>query len=74
MKVILNVPENLETKTFDVSIYLASKLYEDGLLTSGQAAEMAGVSKRTFIEIMGKYGVSVFSTSVDQLSQDIENA
>jgi len=74
MKVILNVPENLETKTFDVSMYLASKLYEDGLLSSGQAAEMVGVSKRTFIEIMGKYGVSVFSTSVDQLSQDIENA
>jgi predicted HTH domain antitoxin len=74
IKVILNVPENLETKTFDVSMYLASKLYEDGLLSSGQAAEMVGVSKRTFIEIMGKYGVSVFSTSVDQLSQDIENA
>jgi hypothetical protein len=35
---------------------------------------MAGVSKRTFIELMGKFGVSVFSTSVDDLRSDINNA
>jgi len=55
-------------------MYLASKLYEDGLLSSGQAAEMVGVSKRTFIEMMGKYGVSVFSPSPETLNQDIMNA
>lgn len=74
MKVILNVPDNLRTRTFDLSMYLASKLYEDGLLSSGQAAEMVGVSKRTFIEMMGKYGVSVFSPSPETLNQDIMNA
>jgi predicted HTH domain antitoxin len=74
MKVILNVPDNLRTQTFDLSMYLASKLYEDGLLSSGQAAEMVGVSKRTFIEMMGKYGVSVFSPSPETLNQDIMNA
>lgn len=74
MKVVLNIPENINSKTFDVSVYIASKMYEDGILSSGQAAEMVGLSKRTFIEILGKYGVSLFSQSTDDLKKDIENA
>jgi len=72
--IILNIPENINLKTFDFSIYLASKMYEDKILSTGQAAELAGLSKRAFIEIMGKYGVSVFSTSTDDLLNDISNA
>jgi len=74
MKVVLNIPENIDTRTFDFSIYVASKMYEDGLISAGQASEMVGISKRAFIEILGKYGVSVFSTSIDDLNRDIENA
>ncbi len=74
MKVTLTMPESIQSKTFDLALYVASKMYEDGLLSAGQASEMAGVSKRTFIELMGKYGVSVFSTSVDDLRSDINNA
>jgi predicted HTH domain antitoxin len=60
MKVTFNLPESIDFKTFDLSIYVASKMYEDGLLSSGQAAEMIGLSKRAFLEILGKYGVSIF--------------
>jgi predicted HTH domain antitoxin len=74
MKVTLNFPESLDFKLFDISMYVAAKLFEDGLLTSGQAAEMVGVSKRAFLEIIGKYGVSVFSKSMDELAKDIGNA
>ena len=74
MRIVLKIPENINSKTFDVSIYLAAKMYEDKLLSSGQAAEMVGLSKRTFIEILGKYGVSLFSQSTDDLKKDIENA
>jgi len=73
-KIILNIPENINMKTFDFSVYVASKMYEDGLVTAGQASEMAGLSKRAFIEILGKYGVSLFSQSVDDLHKDIANA
>ena len=72
--ILINIPESINLKTFDFSIYLASKMYEDKILTAGQAADLAGLSKRTFIEMMGKYGVSVFSTSSDDLSNDIANA
>ena len=73
-KVILNLPENLNLKVFDFSVYVASKMYEDGLVSAGQAAEIVGISKRAFIEILGKSGVSLFSPSVDDLDKDIANA
>jgi len=73
-KIILNIPENINMKTFDFSVYVASKMYEDGLVSAGQASEMAGLSKRAFIELLGKYGVSMFSQSVEDLDKDIANA
>ena len=74
MKITLNIPENVEIKEFDFIVYVASKLYEDGLVTAGQAAEMAGLSKKSFVEIIGKYGVSLFSQSDEDLLNDIKNA
>jgi predicted HTH domain antitoxin len=70
----INIPENVDLKDFDFSMMLAAKLYEEGKLSSGQAAEMTGLSKRTFIELLGLYGVSVFSDSVSELHSDIANA
>ncbi|HOT14322.1 MAG TPA: UPF0175 family protein [Bacteroidales bacterium] len=72
--ITLNIPDDINLKTLDLSIYLASKMYEDEIISSGQAAKMVGLSKRSFIEIMGKYGVSVFSSSTDDLLSDIKNA
>jgi predicted HTH domain antitoxin len=72
--VVLSVPDTEISPAFDISVYLAGKLYEDGLLSAGQAAALANLSKRTFIEIMGKYGVSPFSSNVDDLLEDIANA
>jgi predicted HTH domain antitoxin len=75
MKTIqLQIPDEIELKEQDFLMIIASKLYEDGILSSGQAAKMAGLSKRTFIELLGKYGVSVFSSSISDLDSDIANA
>ncbi|MFM2291522.1 MAG: hypothetical protein RIS29_1335 [Bacteroidota bacterium] len=75
MKTIhINVPEDIDLKDYDYSMIIATKLYEDGKLSSGQAAEIAGLSKRTFIELLGRYGVSVFSNSIEDLNNDITNA
>ena len=70
----LNIPDSVDKGDNELAMIIASKLYEDGTLSSGQAAELAGLTKRTFIELLGKYGVSVFSNSVDDLESDIENA
>ncbi|MEM8965288.1 MAG: UPF0175 family protein [Bacteroidota bacterium] len=71
--ITLKVPESLQLSNFDVEMIVATKLYEDGKLSSGQAAEMVGVSKRTFIELLGKYGVSVFGYDFEELQKDLEN-
>jgi predicted HTH domain antitoxin len=72
--IVLNIPNTKELHSFDFSVYLAGKLYEDEILSSGQAAVVANLSKRTFIELMGKYGISPFSTKVEDLIEDINNA
>ena len=70
----INIPDNVEMSDYDFSMMVAAKLYEEKKLSSGEAAAMVGLSKRTFIEVLGKYGVSLFSSSVSDLHSDIENA
>lgn len=73
-KLTIKIPTQIDTRVFDIQIYLAAKLYEDAILSSGQAAEIAGISKRAFIEILGHYGVSAFGESLKDLNSDIANA
>jgi len=70
----INIPDSVEMSDYDFSMMVAAKLYEDKKLSSGQAAEIVGLSKRAFIEILGKYGVSLFSNSISDLHSDIANA
>ncbi|MFD1468391.1 UPF0175 family protein [Hymenobacter caeli] len=43
-------------------------------LSLGQAAEMTGYSKRTFMELLGDYGVSVFNYPAEDIARDAANA
>lgn len=70
----LNLPDNLDFNETEVKLILAGELYEREKLTLGQAADLAGLSKRAFIEIMGKYGFSIFGQSTDDLLDDLKNA
>lgn len=58
----------------EVRMSLASKLYERGKLTLGQAAELAGYSKETFMELLAEYNVALINYPAEDLEQDIENA
>ncbi len=42
----------------EARLYLSMKLFEIGRLSCGQAAELAGYSKRTYMELLGKHGVA----------------
>jgi predicted HTH domain antitoxin len=70
----LHIPDDVDLKDYDFSMIIASKLYEEGKLSAGQASEIAGLSKRAFIELLGRYSVSIFSTSLSDLESDIANA
>lgn len=72
--VTLNIPDTLEMNDNDVAMLVASQLYEQGKLSLGQAAEVAGLTKRTFAELLGKYNVSIFNYPASDLSRDVANA
>ncbi len=59
--VTLNIPDTLDLDDREAAMLLATKLYEQGKLSLGQAAEVAGYSKRTFMELLSRYNVPVFN-------------
>lgn len=41
------------------------RLYTLGVISTGKAAEMLGISRREFLELLGRYGVSEFEDDID---------
>jgi predicted HTH domain antitoxin len=72
MQVIL--PDFVNIDLQEIKFTLAAKMYEQGKLSLGQSAELSGVSKRTFMELLGNYGVSVFNYPAEEIERDFENA
>lgn len=70
MKTItINIPDSVDE--LDVKMQLAAHLFEKGIMTSGQAADLVGITKREFIENLGKFGVSIFGESIDDIEKII---
>lgn len=69
-----NIPSTAEIDDKEARMSLASKLYEKGKLTLGQAAELAGYSKETFMELLADYNVPLINYPADELDEDIKNA
>ena len=75
MKTItLEIPDSLDIDEKEAKTFLAARLYEKGSLSLGQAAELAGYSKRTFMELLANYNVSVFNYSEQELEKDLLDA
>jgi predicted HTH domain antitoxin len=55
----------------EARLLLMVKLFETGRVTLGQAAKLAGYSKPTFIELLGKMGVPVIDYPAEDLQQEI---
>lgn len=64
----VNLPANLSED--EARVLLAVKLYEVGKVSLGQAAKLAGFSKRAFMEVLGRYRVPVFNYSAEELRQE----
>ncbi len=71
--ITIKIPDNLQMNTFDINMLIASSLFEKGVLSSGQAAEMVGLTKRAFVEIVGKFGVSIFGYEFEELEDELKN-
>ncbi len=69
-----NIPDTVDLNEREAKMLLASRLYEKSKLSLGQAAELAGLSKRAFMEILGDYDVSIFNFPPEDLDNDLRNA
>lgn len=52
----------------------AAKLYELGKLSSGRAAELAGIPRVSFLQSLARYRVSIFDFTEEELQRDLDNA
>ena len=68
--ITLQLPDKLELDAKDTVKFLAAKLFESSRLSIGQAADLTGLSKTAFAEILGDYGVSLINYPVSEILKD----
>ena len=68
--ITLQVPDSLGEYQNDTIRFIAAKLYESGKLSLGQAADMVGLSKATFAELLNDYRVSLLNYPVSEMLSD----
>lgn len=69
-----SVRQDPQTFTRELRIAAAVKWYEMQRVSQGRAAEIAGLSRSEFIDALGRYGISPFQQTADELVQDAEEA
>jgi predicted HTH domain antitoxin len=67
----LNFPDDLDFDSKEMTLFLAAKLYEDGKLSLGKAAQTAGMSYRDFMDALSSFGVSIFNYPAEDLDRDL---
>jgi len=68
----ISLPKQAQIADFEVKMMVAGGLYEKGRLSAGEAAAVAGLSKRAFLEILGTYGFSIIGYTVSELEEDLK--
>lgn len=71
---LLQTGGSVEELSRQSQFLLALKFFELGRLTSGQAAEMAGLNRVDFLVAASRHGVPVADLDSAELSQEILNA
>jgi predicted HTH domain antitoxin len=74
MQLTLTIPDSANVSQADAQIMLAVKLFETKRLPLGKAASVAGLSYRTFYELLVKYGVPIVTMTEEDVRMEIANA
>jgi predicted HTH domain antitoxin len=57
----------------DLRLYAALMLFKLGKLSSGAAADLAGVPRVMFFDLCGEYGIPISQITADELRHEIEH-
>lgn len=71
--VTLQIPDYLDIDEKDISLMLAIQLYDKGKLSLGQAADLVGLTKKEFMDKLGKFEVSLFGETLEDIERDLLN-
>lgn len=73
-EILVSLKESSQEFSKDLLMLAAVKLYELGKLSSGRAAQLAGVSRVSFLQSLSRYNVSIFDLTEEELRRDMANA
>lgn len=73
-EVLVSLKESPQEFSKNILMLSAIKLYEMGKLSSGRAAQLAGLSRVHFLQSLSSYNVPIFDLTEDELLQDVNNA
>lgn len=81
-EVTISLPEeslralNLTREQMGAELRLAAaiKFYELGRLSSGAAAQLAGLPKPVFLQKLSEYGIDTFNLTESEVLEDLERA
>lgn len=68
----LRIPLPFSLSEDEAKLLVAIKLYEVGKVSLGQAAKLAGFSKRAFMDVLGQHHIPIFNYSPEELRQEID--
>lgn len=71
---LLSLKESPEEFEAEARLLLAIKLYELGRLTTGRAAQLAGVPRVEFMFQLDRFGLSPVGVDPEELEQDLAHA
>jgi predicted HTH domain antitoxin len=72
--VLISLKETPEDFAREATKVIAVKLYEMGKLSSGRAAELAGISRISFLQTLAEFKAPIFNLTKEELERDLRNA
>jgi predicted HTH domain antitoxin len=69
-QVTIDLPSHISSE--EARLLLSIKLYEAERISLGKAAELAGYSKRAFMERLSKEGIPPINISPEDLDRELE--
>jgi predicted HTH domain antitoxin len=73
-QVLIALKEDAQSFAKDIRLTAAMKFFELGRLSSGRAAELAGISRVEFLRRTGEFKVSAIDETAGELKADLEHA